>query len=395
MDIGTFQELLSPAGQAVLAAATALQPSDAAFLQSFDRLRKHAPPELAKAALETVLLRQRARVKFSAADRMYFTREALEQASGEVVAKYRTARFRPFGTVADLCCGIGGDTVAFATAGLTVHAVESDPLRAAMARANAVALGVAERVIVHEADALTVPLPGVRAAFADPARRSSDRRHLAPEDYTPPLSALRGRFPAGFPIGVKVAPGVALNDITGLDAETEFISVAREMKECVLWFGELGTTGRRATVLPAGVTLFAEEPPDSPPLSEVRGFVFDPDAAVVRAGLAGQLAADLRLAPIDYTVAVFTGDEAVASPFVTGFRVGMSGRFHLAKLRDHLRASTVGRVTIIKRGSALDADDVMRKLKLNGREHRVVFLTRCGDEQTMIVGERVEGRPEG
>ncbi|WP_439621969.1 THUMP-like domain-containing protein [Gemmata sp.] len=390
MDLTTFRELLTPAGQRVLLAAAALGPTEAAFLACFEKLRKHSPPPLAKAALDTVLLRLRARPKFAAADRMYFTREALEQATGDAVATYRAARYASFGVVADLCCGIGGDALAFAAAGLTVHAVELDPLRAAMAAANAAALGVADRVTVHEADALTVPLPGVRAAFADPNRRSDGRRHLAPDDYTPPLSALRGRFEPGFPLGVKAAPGVARDDVAALGAEAEFISVGGEMKECVLWFGPLRSAAWRATVLPAGVTLAAaDEPTPTGAPAEVGAYAYDPDPAVVRAGLTGVLAEQLGLSPFDWSVATLTGPELVRSPFVTAYRVEHSDRFHAGRLRDYLRERGVGRVTMVKRGSMLDADEVARKLKLSGSEHRVVLLTRIGGEQGVIVGERL------
>lgn len=391
MDLETFRELLTPAGQRVLLAAAALGPTEAAFLACFEKLRKHSPPALAKAALDTVLLRQRAKAKFAAADRMYFTREALEQASGDAVAAYRAAGLAAFGTVADLCCGIGGDTVAFAAAGLTVHAVELDPLRAAMTAANAAALGVTERVAVHEADALTVSLPDVRAAFADPNRRTDGKRHLAPEAYTPSLSALLGRFEPGFPLAVKVAPGVDRNDVATLGAEAEFISVGGEMKECVLWFGALRSAAWRATVLPSGATLAAVDDPDPPGApAEVGAFVYDPDPAVVRAGLTGVLAEQLGLSPFDWQVATLTGPEEVRSPFVTAYRVEHSDRFHAGRLRDYLRDLGVGRVTMVKRGSMLDADDVTRKLKLSGSEHRFVILTRVAGEQAVIVCSRLQ-----
>ena len=393
MDTATFRELLTPAGQAALAAARALAPTEAGFLACFEKLRKAVPAPLAKAALETALLRTRARDKFADAERMYFTREALEQASGDIAARHRAARFIPFGEVADLCSGIGGDALALAAGGLAIHAVERDPLRAAMVAANAEALGV-DRVRVHKADALRVPLPGVRAAFADPSRRADGRRHLDPEDYTPPLSALRTRFPAGFPLGVKVAPGVARTDVALLDAEAEFVSVGGELKECVLWFGPLRTAAARATVLPAEVTLAADEPPSLPPAAAVGEYVFDPDPAVVRADLAGLLAEQLNLAPTDATVALLTGREPVASPFVTGYRVEFADRFHVNRLRDHLRQHRVGRVTPVKRGSMIDADELVKKLKLDGPEHRFVLLTRADGEQVMIVADRIAQGPD-
>jgi THUMP domain-like/RNA cap guanine-N2 methyltransferase len=391
MDLATFRELLTPAGRVALADAAALGPTEASFLGCFETLRKRHSAAVAKAALEMVLLRAKARVKFADADRMYFTREALEQASSDAAARHRAGRFAPFGVVADLCCGIGGDALALAATGLAVHAVESDLLRLAMARANAAALGLAERITFHDADALTAALPGVRAAFADPSRRSDGRRHLDPEGYTPPLSAIRGRFPRDFPLGVKVAPGVAWVDVAHLGAEAEFVSVEGELKECVLWFGPLRTAARRASVLPAGLTLSAEEVAPLPPVVAPEQYVFDPDPAVVRAGLAGQLALELGLAPIDQAVAMLTGPEPISSPFVTAYRVEFTARFHANRLRDHLRLRGVGRVTVVKRGSTVDADELVRKLKLAGPEHRVVILTRSGGEQVMVVGERLPG----
>lgn len=393
MVLPTFRELLTPSGQAALAAAAALAPTEAAFLACFEKLRKAHPAALAKAALETALLRTRGRAKFACADRMYFTREALEQSSGDVVARHRASRFEQFGVVADLCAGIGGDALAMAASGLTVHAVERDPLRAAMLTANVNALGFADRVRVHESDALTVLLPGVNAAFADPTRRVDGRRYLDPEDYTPPLSSLRGRFPPDFPLGVKVAPGVALADVAGLGAEVEFVSVAGELKECVLWFGPLRTAARRATVLPSGLTRSADDPPPLPPVSPIGAFVFDPDPAIVRASLAGLLAAELDLAPIDATVAMLTGETEIASPLVTGYRVELAERVSASRLREHLRGHGVGRVTVVKRGSSIDAEELLKKLKLAGTAHRFVLLTRANGEQTMIVGERLTGEP--
>jgi SAM-dependent methyltransferase len=389
MNLETFQELLSKPGQVALADAMALEPREELFLSSYEKLRKKYPAPLAKAAIEMALLRAKARNKFESAAEMYVTREALEQSSGDLPAAHRARRFVHFGEVADLCCGIGGDALALARTGLTVQAVENDPIRAAMARANSAVLGLQERIHLHVGDAITIPLPGVNAAFADPSRRSGGRRHLDPEDYTPPLSRIRGRFPSQFPLAVKIAPGIAWNDIADLDAETEFVSVYGELKECVLWCGQLRSTSRRATVLPQGATVFADKQISMPAITGVLDYVFDPDPAIVRAGLAPQLAVELGISPIDYQVALFTGREAIHSPFLKPFRVEYASGFHSGKVRDYLRARDVGRVTAIKRGSSIDSDELLKKLKLEGENHRIILLTRIEGKEAMIVGERV------
>src|SRR5687767_1462937 len=114
MDLPSFYRLLEPHGQAALAAAVELRPTAATLLAAHQRLRKQFSDELVKAALETALLRQKAAAKFSRADLMYFTREALEQSSGEVIARYRAGRFGGVGQVGDFCCGIGGDLIGLA-----------------------------------------------------------------------------------------------------------------------------------------------------------------------------------------------------------------------------------------------------------------------------------------
>src|SRR5688572_10809482 len=106
MDLATFRRLLMPDGQAALAAAVELRPSTATLLAVHQRLRKQFPDELARAAVETALLRQKAKAKFTRADQMYFTRAALEQSSGETISAYRARRFDGFERIGDWCCGI-------------------------------------------------------------------------------------------------------------------------------------------------------------------------------------------------------------------------------------------------------------------------------------------------
>src|SRR5262245_20717083 len=125
--------LRSPAGQALMDDMAARDLGDAALLRELTRLREHYPPELARPAVEQTLLRQRARAKFYNADQLYFSREALEQASSTRVASQRAQRFAGYSHVADLCCGIGGDALALAAAGLQVTAVDQDMGRLALA----------------------------------------------------------------------------------------------------------------------------------------------------------------------------------------------------------------------------------------------------------------------
>lgn len=144
MDLNAFQSLLTPTGQEALQAAGELNPREKDFLRHYQALSRRYPPDLARAALEIAILRLEAAAKFPFADRMYFTREAMEQASSWEVASYRTQHYATFDRIIDLGCSIGSDTNALAKIAPTVG-IDLDPLRLAMAQTNQKALNLPNR----------------------------------------------------------------------------------------------------------------------------------------------------------------------------------------------------------------------------------------------------------
>lgn len=390
MDGSTFRFLLSPAGQTLLAEAAALRSTETTLLADLTFLRKRYPAEQAAAALEMVRLRGRAAAKFSRAEHMYFTSPALEQASGERIAAYRAGRYHALGEerVADLGCGIGGDSLALA-AGVQVLGIDLDGLRLAMARANCEAYGRGERFQLLLAD-LREWLPvGVGALFFDPGRRRDDGRRIhSVAHYRPPLGTIKRWLPRVPHVGVKVSPGVAYDELPP-GAEIEFISEKGTVKEAVLWFGELRTSaGRRATLLPGGETL-TDEPAPEIPIGPPAAFLYEPDGAVIRAHLVEQLAARLGAAKVDREIAYLTADSPVTTPLARVYALEDHVPFNLKKLRAHLRARNVGRVVVKKRGSPLDPEELIRRLRLRGDEERVLFLTRLDGRPSVLIGRPV------
>src|SRR5690625_1887886 len=95
--------------------------------------------DLVSALLTQSKYRLRAREKFADfADGMLFTKDGLQQASRLLVGAYRARRFAAAGVshVADLGCGLGGDSLAMAAMGLQVSSVEADEITATMAAVN-------------------------------------------------------------------------------------------------------------------------------------------------------------------------------------------------------------------------------------------------------------------
>jgi hypothetical protein len=288
--------------------------------------------------------------------------------------------------VLDLGCSIGGDTLALAEVTPTIG-VDYDDLRVQMARANAAALGMAERTGFIQAD-LTAALPFQLNAgtgiFFDPARRKNGQRIHSVRDYEPPLGIIEHWLPQTPAVGVKISPGVKLEELSAYDAEIEFISLKGELKEAVLWFGPLKTTERRATLLPGEHTLTAESIPEVP-LSQPRAYIYEPDPAILRAGLVTVVGEQLNAAQLDAEIAYLTTDTYVETPFARVWQVEDWLPFQLKRLRAYLRERDVGRITVKKRGSPIVPEDLIRDLRLEGEQEKVLFLTQMQGKPIVVI----------
>lgn len=365
-------ELLQELAQADLSAVNTLP--------LLTRLRKSYAPELAAAALETAQLRQKAELKFSRASQMFFTRDALQQATHEAVASYHAQKLAPFSRIVDLGCGIGGDTLAL---GQLSHVIglDMDAVRLVMARHNTQIYQAHADFV--QADVTTRPVKNVPAAFFDPARRDEGRRIFSVRDYLPPLD----QIPPFEATLVKISPGVKLEEIAHLDAGIEFVSYDGELKEALLHFGHLNFEGRKATRLPDYETLspLGYEPP---PLTDApRRYLYEPDPAVIRAGVFSEMLAHVGLTAyrLDQEIAYLTGDEVVKSGWLRTWRIDDWMPFHLKKLRTVLREKNIGQVTVKKRGSPITPEQLQQMLHLKGRQHATVILTQLRGNPIVLL----------
>ncbi len=393
MDLINFRELLDPIGQDALRSAMEMQPQEKDFLSLFQNLSKAFPRELARTALKTAILRGEATTKFPQADKMYFTREALEQASGYEVSSYRAERYRGYAQIADLGCSIGGDTLSIAEIA-PVIGIDRDPLRLAMAQANMRALNLDVPLIKTDLESSfpCLEYPTV-AIFFDPARRLNGRRISSVRKYIPPLQIIAEWLKYYPALGVKISPAVNKRELFGYDAEIEFISFRGELKEAVLWFGPLKAGQRRATVLPGPHMMVDDitpiEPSRRPTLAMAQPlqYFYEPNPAIIRAGMVQALMVRLGAAQIDQDIAYLTANKKKTTPFARVWEVEAWFPFQLKKLRTYLRERNVGLVTVKKRGSPILPEDLIQTLRLSkdAREERVVFLTQMRDRPIVVV----------
>lgn len=334
------------------------------FAKKLSMLSRSYPREAVADALELIELQKTN--KFSRASEMWFDREGLEMATPEFVARHRASRFG--GRIVDLCCGIGGDSVALAARGQLL-AFDSDPMRVEMTRHNLEVYEVDGDVKTLDITRLDLNLLNADWFFFDPQRRGS---------ASPPLEGTLERIrETGAEFAVKMAPS-----FSG-EGPVEWVSLNHELREACLW-----SSGERlVTVLPSGESLVVSgiNPPE---VTDVGGYLLEPDPAVIVAGAFGELAEKYPCTRIDQKIAYLTSDR----PYDTSFFSSqlevldvLSG--DLSRVKAALRKNNIGTVSVKTRGFPVDVERLRHDLSSEG-EPGVVVFTRLRDRRAAMICRR-------
>lgn len=391
--IDDYRWLLSPAAKPWIAeAAQADTLRGGEMVRLVQRLRKSLTAERAHLAVELAELRRRARDKFSQAERMFFTRVGLEQATDEQIAAYKAERFDEDQPVADLCCGIGGDLLALGARGPAVG-VDASEVAVMLARRNAEVNG-AVAVDLRRTRAEDVALDEFGAWHIDPDRRPSGKRTTRVELHEPSLEILE-RMLADYPAGaIKLAPAAELPPRWEEAAECEWLGSRGECRQLVVWHGDLAReTGRRtATIVDAvgGIRRIIGQASDDLPLATSIGrYVYEPHATVLAARLTAELAREHQLAAAAPRIAYLTGDNAIADPALDGFEVLESLPFDVKRLAALLAERSIGRVEVKKRGVNVDPLVLQKKLQTKADGGAAILLLPRQKQVMAVVARRL------
>ena len=364
-----------------------LKVSDGSELQIQKQLRKEFPQDLVRAAMTLHKLRHKAADKFSRAAEMWIDRIGLQQATSEPVARHKAKRFE--GRVWDYCSGIGGNTIALAET-CDVLAVDQNPAACLRTAWNAEVFGVKETMQPICADVETFSsYDGL--VHIDPDRRpNSHTRVVRVEECVPGLDYLKMLTRAFRGGAIKLSPAGNFGGKFS-DVEIELISLNGECKEAVIWFGELGEKDRwRATVLPSGASLFGDPMEAYPEFGPLQRYLFDPDGAIIRAGLIDLMAERLQMQRLDESEEYLTSNSSSDSEFVRSFEVLEELPNNDREIRRYFRNSDFGRVEIKCRHIPIDVEAVRRKLPLPGDQPGVLIFVRVQGKARAVVCRRCD-----
>lgn len=401
-ELSDYEWLVSSAGQAWLA-RIALDNLPVDRLTA--RLRREHSTARVHLLVEQLDLRRRAAVKFSRASSMFFTRKALEQATDEVVGRWKAERFAAGEIVFDLCSGIGGDALPLANRG-PVAAYELDPATALLARANADAWEL-DSFTVHEARVDAPLAAACRAArgaapFAwhlDPDRRASAPRATDWEYLEPgPDVAAAWRDVAGG--AVKLAPATSVPERLVDEVERSWVETRGECRQQVVWSGSLALhPGRRSAVVldrgPAPRIVLGpardEDEPEPPQFAAPLEYVAEPRPAVYAADLADSLARELGATRLGPAAGYLTLAERRIDPAWQLFRTLEVLPFDRRRLKQAVRQRGWSRLELKTRGVKLDLARLAREWASLGDGGGVILIARLEDRVAAILAERVAG----
>lgn len=375
-----------------LALADALADSP---LECAARLRRELTASRAALVQEQSRLRLRAVRKFPDAAAMFFTARGLEQATDARIAEYKASRFPVDATIADLCCGIGGDLSALSARGPVVG-VDRDVVTAHLAAANLRATCTEPRQIDSRVECSNVAVFNVGDCAAwhiDPDRRPEGKRSTRVSLHEPSNATIDALRRANEHAAVKLAPAAEVPDAWSHEADLEWIGHDRQCQQLVAWFGGLtrspGT--RRATaLLDSGAVSFVGKQDLRPGVAPSVGrYLFEPHAAVLAAGLWGDLAARHRLTALAAHIPYLTSDAMAEEPLLAAFEVLEVLPLETRKLKQALAARGVGTLEIKKRGAAIEPETLRRQLKLAGDESLTLIATPFGERSVGVLCRRV------
>ena len=357
--------------------------------------------------------------KFLLCDRL-----ALEQSTAKDIGRWKAKLWPTEGTVSDLCCGMGGDSL-FLPETLKVNGFDLDEDRLAMYRYNMQALGKSVdtqcrdvRSVENAADYFTI----------DPARRAlegENQRDL--RNLTPTLEEvveISKHYKGGM---AKLPPGYPPAEIPD-GTEILYLGGHSDCRECLVLFGALAKNPDtvRAIIVDKSGEALAEwsrkrdrstetldddlqekldkndslEGKDRTyrtatsksdlPLGEISQYISEPAPVLIRSHLFNQaaLACDPSAHLISEGIAYVASELPLPAPGFASYEVLAHAEIATGAVRNMLKEHDVGKITLKLRGVKLDPDAEIKRLKPKGKESAILFYTRAYGEKIAILTRR-------
>ncbi|UWX58799.1 class I SAM-dependent methyltransferase [Chlorobaculum sp. MV4-Y] len=383
MTLDELNSLLDPQVLALIDAHAGDDP--ATFAMQF-----HGRSDLpVRAMAEQIACRKKAAAKLPSLAHfpMLYTRLGLEQASGERAGEWKASLMHGRRAI-DLTGGLGIDTLFLARRFDEVVSCERDEALARLAEANRRVMGInnVEMRIGDSAELLAgYPDDSFDWVLVDPARRDHGGRSAGLSVSSPDVVRLHDLMLRKAPrVCIKASPAL---EISGLDAqlptlsEVIAVSVDGECKEVLLLLDRRHDAGRmpgvRAVCLGNEAFEIASSGDAERQVAEKPGsWLYEPDAAIIKARLTGELARQMQLSFLNRTVDYLTSDRLI-EPFPgRSFRIEECRPFRQKSFRKELAELGITNAAIQRRDFPLSVEELRKRYKIGESSEHFLFFTK-------------------
>ncbi|MDP6633763.1 MAG: class I SAM-dependent methyltransferase [Phycisphaerae bacterium] len=369
------------------------------------RLRKKYSYDQACAIGHMRELRKRpvAIAKFSRdlAGKMLLSDELLQQCSSLRLARYVGLRMAEMAKAAgrsevmDLCCGLGGDAIGLAAAGLDVLGYDISPEAVVYSAHNASVAGVSGRTKFAAADVTKLDIASDAIVHIDPDRRSGGRRVVGLSELRPGEDFLRSLTQRTSGGAMKLSAAMDFSELDDWsNVRLEYISEDGVCKQLIVWWSPdvSDAPPRSATAVwgdmnaPESESILADAPPT--PFGEIGPWLIEPGPEVIAAHAVDALAARDNLWRAHPGMLWLFGSEPVDSHLARSYEIIETVPGREREIRIALKKLNAGLVEIKSRGVSINTDALQRRLRGKGDRPLVVLWTRMGDKQKAFIGVR-------
>jgi hypothetical protein len=315
-----------------------------------------------------------------------------------VHSDYGTTGYRAL----DMTGGLGIDTLFLASVFTSIDYCEAREELAELFRINAATLEV-DNVAVHSGDALETLSRFADDTFdwihVDPSRRPRGRREVSLERCEPDVVASHELLLRKSPrVCIKTSPLLESREAVAKvgRAETiEVVSVEGECREQLLLLNRNHPPSAPVTI--RAVLLTNEgaivdtvsgtlaEGTVVRPVGRIGSWLYDPDAAVVKARLAGEVARRHGFGFVNERVDYMTSNE-LAYPFPGRvFTIVEVVPWSRGRVRDYLRSCGIGRANIARREFPMAPDRLRSMLRVGEGGEEYLFFTRDGSGAPLCI----------
>jgi 16S rRNA G966 N2-methylase RsmD len=328
-------------------------------------------------------------------------RISMEQCSSQATALYK-ASIAGGEKLADLTGGFGIDCSYLARNFKEAYYIERNPLLCEIAQHNFPHLGINHITIKNgECEDILPALPSLDWIFIDPARRDGDgRKVVALADCTPSVAELEETLlQKSKKVMIKCSPmldiTLACRQLTGVTA-VHVVAVNNECKELLFVLGRekaAACTVHCVNILKEGVQQFSFTPEEESAssatyCSEVGLFLYEPNAAIQKAGCHNSLSQRLGLKKLHPNSQLYTADECIGDFPGRVFKVQEVLGFSKADIK---RVQALGKANITVRNFPESVQVLRKRLKLADGGENYIFATTVGKgEKVLVVCKKVQ-----